>query len=62
MSNLQFFSYLILDPSTVAERDDVEWEDVIDTSYKVVVKELGSTAFHMTLARTLDILGLYKVL
>ena len=51
---------IILDQPIVAGWDDVEWEDVIDTAYKVVEKELGSTAFDVTLARTLDILGLYK--
>ena len=46
----------------VAGRGDEEWEKVIDATYKVVEKERGSTAFDVTLATTLDVLGLYRVL
>ena len=56
------FPILILDQPTVVGRDDVEWEEVVDTAYMVVEKELGATPFDMTLARALDVLGIYKVL
>ena len=41
------------------EGDD--WNKVIQMSYEVVEKEMGSKAFDITLAKTLGILGLYEV-
>ena len=46
----------------MAARLDEDWEAVVDTTYNVVEEQLGrGTAFDSTLARTLQVHGLYEV-
>ena len=40
-----------------------DWEEVIETTVDVLEKQLGkSRAFDRTLARTIDVAGLYEVI
>ena len=62
-SRTLLIAYILISyQSTLAGRGVENWKEVIDTTYKVVEKEMGSTAFEVTLAITLDVLGLYRVL
>ena len=46
----------------MAASKDVDWEDVIETTYDVVEDQLGrGRAFERILARTIGVAGLYEV-
>ena len=46
----------------MAARKNDDWEDVIDTTVDVVEEQLGRCrSFDRTLARTIEVAGLYEV-
>ena len=44
------------------EDGNARWEEVVQTTYEIVEMQLSNTAFDHTLAITLGVSGLYRVL